>query len=421
MTKTKLMVNEIVDPLSARVIIDPAAASADRVATFDVAGVPRVDTFLEGKPAWQVPTMVTRLCGLCPVTHHLAGMRALDQLCPTQPDEAARALRLLLHHGSVLDVMGPRLALKQSRAAAVAVRTMGKKAQALAGAPGHFPDVATPGGVKPSALPLKEQATQLRAQILDLYEQTRPIIDGLIAECPPQQPLEQYRGADIIVADASGAWDPLGDFLLIRLSEPGLAPSDGHATLKRSELIPAAEVAHRLRETAPGAITPRPEVLIDGAWHPYRVGPAARYPQYGAARAQAQSLADSAAAIAQLSAGLGDDIFADAEEASGHQAPVLADGVGTGLVDGPRGLLIHHYEVKDGVLARCQILSPTAQNEPWLAEMLSRAWVEFGPVPQLKPVMEQAVRAADPCLPCTQAPEGMMNLAVVDEDGNTLV
>jgi NAD-reducing hydrogenase large subunit len=34
--------------------------------------------FIQGRPYWEVPVMVQRLCGICPVSHHLAASKALD-------------------------------------------------------------------------------------------------------------------------------------------------------------------------------------------------------------------------------------------------------------------------------------------------------------------------------------------------------
>ena len=66
----KLFLDAVIDPLAATVIVE--GEGSERTARFDIAGVPRVDKLLVGKRASEVPTIVTRLCGLCPVTHHLA-------------------------------------------------------------------------------------------------------------------------------------------------------------------------------------------------------------------------------------------------------------------------------------------------------------------------------------------------------------
>ncbi|MCK7508569.1 MAG: nickel-dependent hydrogenase large subunit [Desulfobacterales bacterium] len=36
------------------------------------------EKFIQGRPYWEVPVMVQRLCGICPVSHHLAACKALD-------------------------------------------------------------------------------------------------------------------------------------------------------------------------------------------------------------------------------------------------------------------------------------------------------------------------------------------------------
>ena len=36
------------------------------------------ERFIQGRPYWEVPVMVQRLCGICPVSHHLAASKALD-------------------------------------------------------------------------------------------------------------------------------------------------------------------------------------------------------------------------------------------------------------------------------------------------------------------------------------------------------
>src|SRR4030066_295891 len=61
------------------------------------------EKFIQGRPYWEVPVMVQRLCGICPVSHHLAASKALDiivgakQLTPT-----AEKMRRLMHLGQIL-------------------------------------------------------------------------------------------------------------------------------------------------------------------------------------------------------------------------------------------------------------------------------------------------------------------------------
>ena len=61
------------------------------------------ERFILGRPYWEVPVIVERLCGICPVSHHLAAAKAMDrivggeQLTPT-----AEKMRRLMHYGQIL-------------------------------------------------------------------------------------------------------------------------------------------------------------------------------------------------------------------------------------------------------------------------------------------------------------------------------
>ena len=61
------------------------------------------EKFIEGRPYWEVPVMVQRLCGICPVSHHLAACKAFDRIIGATPVTAsAEAVRRLMHYGQTL-------------------------------------------------------------------------------------------------------------------------------------------------------------------------------------------------------------------------------------------------------------------------------------------------------------------------------
>ncbi len=61
------------------------------------------EKFIEGRPYWEVPVMVQRLCGICPVSHHLAAAKAFDRVVGAVPVSAsATAVRRLMHYGQIL-------------------------------------------------------------------------------------------------------------------------------------------------------------------------------------------------------------------------------------------------------------------------------------------------------------------------------
>jgi coenzyme F420-reducing hydrogenase alpha subunit len=82
---------------------------------------------------------------------------------------------------------------------------------------------------------------------------------------------------------------------------------------------------------------------------------------------------------------------------------VARAGVGTGVTEAPRGLLLHQYDIDaDGNIVRARIMPPTSQNQLSIEEDLRRV-VEGGldlNDDDLQWRCEQAVRNHDPCISC---------------------
>jgi NAD-reducing hydrogenase large subunit len=61
------------------------------------------EKFIEGRPYWEVPVMVQRLCGICPVSHHLAASKAFDRVVGALAiTPSAEKIRRLMHYGQVM-------------------------------------------------------------------------------------------------------------------------------------------------------------------------------------------------------------------------------------------------------------------------------------------------------------------------------
>lgn len=62
------------------------------------------ERFIQGHPYWEAPALVQRLCGICPVSHHLAAAKAVDRLEGLEPEDlspAANLQRRLAHYGQL--------------------------------------------------------------------------------------------------------------------------------------------------------------------------------------------------------------------------------------------------------------------------------------------------------------------------------
>ncbi len=60
------------------------------------------ERFIQGRPFWEVPVLVQRLCGICPVSHHLCAAKAMDQIVGVSKlTPTAEKMRRLMHYGQI--------------------------------------------------------------------------------------------------------------------------------------------------------------------------------------------------------------------------------------------------------------------------------------------------------------------------------
>jgi NAD-reducing hydrogenase large subunit len=61
------------------------------------------EKFIQGRPYWELPVLVQRLCGICPVSHHLAAAKACDMLVGARDlTPTAEKIRRMMHFGQTL-------------------------------------------------------------------------------------------------------------------------------------------------------------------------------------------------------------------------------------------------------------------------------------------------------------------------------
>jgi len=318
-----------------------------------------------------------------------------------------------------------------------------------AGSPGYFPTTAIPGGVR-EAVP-----ADIRDELLASGQQILAAMEALVAAAPQSDtPPLPFDGPDIALTDAAGSLDLFGDRL--RAINP-----DGGVLIEGATVD---EWQDLVTETYPNHSASRPYLTALGPTGHYRVGPSAQLrigPFSTPAARAAQQTWDGGALTARAIVGLHaveeilkilaeydatgplvatstpSDASATSDTttrgttkpgtATSSDASATSDTttrgttVASGWVESPRGLLVHTYaRSADGTLDWAAIVTPTAQNEPWLRYLLRTVTAdlsgETGPAtvpPEVVAQLETAIRTADPCLPCSSAPPGQMALTVM--------
>jgi F420-non-reducing hydrogenase large subunit len=72
-------------------------------AYFQVPELRGFEKFCEGRPAEDMPQITSRICGVCPTAHHMAASRALDDLYKVDPPPAAKKIRELVYNTFMLE------------------------------------------------------------------------------------------------------------------------------------------------------------------------------------------------------------------------------------------------------------------------------------------------------------------------------
>jgi NAD-reducing hydrogenase large subunit len=64
------------------------------------------EKFCEGRMVFEMPYITPRICGICPVSHHLASAKAGDVIVGAKPPRPASLLRELMHMGQIVQSHG---------------------------------------------------------------------------------------------------------------------------------------------------------------------------------------------------------------------------------------------------------------------------------------------------------------------------
>ena len=435
------------------------------------------ERFVQGRPYWEAPVLVQRLCGICPVSHHLAAAKAMDVVVGAGPGKlppTAEKMRRLMHYGQMLqshalhffhlsspdfllgmdadpavrNIIGVAALDKDLAVQAVLLRKFGQEIiLATAGKKIHGTG-AVPGGVNKNlspeerdrflkgAAPLNidqmiEWAQAAVALFKDYQRKNKDVVDGFAAFPSNHLSLVRKDGALDFYHGVLRAVDAEGRKVLDDVDYQDYLEHIGEETRTWSYMkFPYLRSLGR----------------SDG-W--YRVGPLARlntcdyipsplaqkefeiYKAYTDGKPNNMSLHSHWARLIELlhSAEVIKELLLD-KDLQGTKLVKKGKRVpeGVGLVEAPRGTLFHHYRVNadDQITMANLIVSTTNNNEP-----MNRAvhWVAMNVLSEKPEItegmlnrVEVAIRAYDPCLSCATHAVGRMPLDVslVDANGRVL-
>lgn len=427
------------------------------------------EKFIEGRPYWEVPVMVQRLCGICPVSHHLAASKAMDRVIGAHPVPAsATAIRRLMHYGQVLqshalhffhlsspdllfgfdsdvqkrNIVGVIEAHPDIAKKGVLLRKFGQEVIRVTAGKRVHGTGSVPGGMNrhvsaedramlqrdiAQTIAWSEDAVTIAKQ---LHAANRALYDGFGA----------FRSKMLSLVRPDGAME-LYDGVLRARDEDGAILIDGASDQGYRGLID--------EDVKPWTYMKFPFLRSLGresGW--YRVGPLARVqncdfidtPRAEAARREFVAFGGGATQHATLAyhwarmievlhcAEVIERLLDDPAILSGDlTGSGVRTGHGVGIIEAPRGTLIHDYGVgDDDLVTRCNLIVSTTHNNQAMNEAVrsvARQYLDGHEITEgLLNRIEVAIRAYDPCLSCATHALGRMPLDVslVDAGGAVL-
>ena len=108
-------------------------------AHFHVTQVRGFEKFCEGRPFTEMPALMARICGICPVAYQMSAVHAIERAMGVTIDPAIRLLRRLFYCGEGIERPSLRATLHrvlaESRAARAHARWVGSGMWRASGAP----------------------------------------------------------------------------------------------------------------------------------------------------------------------------------------------------------------------------------------------------------------------------------------------
>ena len=427
------------------------------------------ERFILGRPFWEVPVLVQRLCGICPVSHHLCAAKAMDGIVGGEAlTPTAEKIRRLMHYGQTFqshalhffhlaspdllfgfdadlhlrNVIGVAAKYRSLATQAVLMRKYGQEViKHTAGKKIHGTG-AIPGGVNKNLSDderrvLKEGIDQ---QIVWARSALKIARDYTLEHLKELSDFASFESNHVSLIRDDGAMD---------LYHGGLRAIDADGKILFDHLDYQGYAQTFAEEVRDWSYMKFPFIRALGpekGW--YRVGPLSRIdtadfidtPEAEKARQEFKAITGGrpnhltmayhwARMIELVHAAEKIKVLLDDPDIQGKDLVVKGKRreEWVGLIEAPRGTLFHHYKVddRDRVVMCNLIVSTTNNNEPMNRAITKVAKDSLSGVDITEGLLnriEVAIRAYDPCLSCATHALGQMPLevSVVDHAGNVL-
>jgi coenzyme F420-reducing hydrogenase alpha subunit len=387
--------------------------------------VPEAPRFFEamvrGRSYEDIQTIVSRICGICSVTHSLAAIKAVEDALGIDVSQQTDALRIVLHYAEQIeshalhigylvapDLLGVKSVIPLVASHPDVVKTiiklhkLGNGGMERIGGRMTHPVTVKPGGF--SQLPKAQALKDYRQELSDAL----PLVETL---------------ADVVASVADKLPRFQRDTEYVALKQSGIY-SFYHGSIASSDTKGVVDI-HQFESVVNEYVSPQSTAKWC-KWHreSYAVGALARFninaelllprakdlaKKFSLTKGTCNPFLNTVVQVVELaqviehSLQLIDELLSKGIKPEAPKASPRA-GEGVGCVEAPRGILFHRYAFNaQGECTKANICIPTGQNhaniqkdfEALLPEIIDR------PQDEIRLCLEMLVRAYDPCISCS--------------------
>ena len=426
------------------------------------------EKFCEGRLFWEMPVITPRICGICPVSHHLAAAKAGDAILGVKLTPTADKLRRLLHMAQMVqshalhffhlaspdlifgmeadpakrNVIGVIAAMPDAAVKGVKLRAFGQKIIEGMGDKRVHPNAAVPGGMNRALH--SDKRDEILSQIGDIIADCQFAIDLFKDYCNKNSEVAEtfadFKSGYLGLVDANGNAEYYDGKLRLKdqdgmTLEDDVAPEDYLSIIEEKvEDWSYLKFPYYKKMGYPAGmyrVGPLGRLNVaDGCTTPLADKEFKQFKEMGKNGILQGSLYYHYARLIEM-LNCAEEIKALTEDKDICSTDIWVNSdclneEGVGVIEAPRGTLFHHYWVdKTGKMLKANLIVATGHNNLAMnraVNEVAHAFIKDGKVTEgILNRVEVAIRCYDPCLSCSSHALGHMPLELtIHEAGGSI-
>jgi coenzyme F420-reducing hydrogenase alpha subunit len=375
------------------------------------------EKFLEGRSYEEVPDMVARICGICPVAYQMSAVQAIEAIFGVRVSDWVRDMRRAMYCGEWLqshalhihllaapDFLGYRSAIEMSAEHAEIVQRglrlqgLGNKLIALFGARSVHPVGVCVGGFHHA--PEAGAVAALVEELEQALGEAEALLSWTVSLPLPE---DQQAFTSVALRNKTHYAIEMGSLHTSQGLEIGIDEYEQHF---QEFQVAHSTAFHSQLHGKPYLVGPLARLNLNHTRLPERLRSLIQ--QTGISFPSQNMFHSIIARAVEVYYAIDEAIrlLQDYREPDASKVDVTTKaGIGYGCTEAPRGILWHRYELdKAGLVKSARIVPPTSQNQARMEEDIQASLESYGlehEDEELQLRAEMVIRNYDPCISCS--------------------